>query len=44
MEARGYIPGAKRTKLNIMKFNVNDIFGFAFSIGVFVSALLFMVI
>ena len=44
MEARGYIPGATRTKLNIMKFNVNDIFGFVFAISVFVSALLFMVI
>jgi energy-coupling factor transport system permease protein len=44
MEARGYIPGAIRTKLNIMKFNVKDIFGFVFSIGVFISALLFMVI
>ena len=44
MEARGYIPGATRTKLNIMKFNVKDIFGFVFAISVFVSALLFMVI
>ena len=44
MEARGYIPGAKRTKLNIMKFQIKDIFGVAFAAIVFTSAILFMVI
>ena len=36
MEARGYIPGAPRTKLNVMKFHLSDLFGFIFTIIILV--------
>ena len=32
MEARGYIPGAPRTKLNIMKFKIADLISFIFTL------------
>ena len=44
MEARGYIPGAKRTKLNIMKFKLSDLFSFALILIIFSATIIFQVI
>lgn len=44
MEARGYIPGAKRTKLNLMKFRLLDYFTFILSITALVSLILYRVL
>lgn len=44
MEARGYIPGAPRTKLNIMKFHLSDLFTIIVTLIVFSVVIVFMVI
>lgn len=44
MEARGYIPGAPRTKLNVMKFHLSDLFGFIFTIIICTVIVIFKVI
>lgn len=44
MEARGYIPGAPRTKLNIMKFHLSDLFTIIVTLIVFSIVIVFMVI
>lgn len=44
MEARGYIPGAPRTKINIMKFKLGDLFGFIFTLIIFSLVIVFKVI
>ena len=44
MEARGYIPGAPRSKLNIMKFKLRDIFVFFVTIVIFTLTIIFKVI
>ena len=40
MEARGYIPGEKRTKLVVMKCNVLDYFVLIFTLLLFISLIL----
>ena len=44
MEARGYIPGAPRTKLNIMKFRLTDLISFMLILIVFATTIVFQVI
>ena len=44
MEARGYIPGAKRTKLNVMKFRLSDLFSFIFILVIFTLVIIVKVI
>ncbi len=44
MEARGYIPGAPRTKLNVMKFHLSDFFGFVITIIIVSLIIVFKVI
>ena len=44
MEARGYIPGAPRTKLNIMKFRLSDLISFILILIVFATTIVFQVI
>lgn len=44
MEARGYIPGAPRSKINVMKFKISDLFGFIFTIIIFALIIVFKVI
>jgi energy-coupling factor transport system permease protein len=44
MEARGYIPGAPRTKLNIMKFRLSDLISFMLILIVFATTIVFQVI
>ncbi len=43
MEARGYIPGAKRTKLNIMKHHITDIFAYLVVCGILVLIIMWKV-
>ena len=44
MEARGYIPGAPRTKLNIMKFGLSDLFSFIITLIIFATIITLKVI
>lgn len=44
MEARGYIPGAPRTKLNIMKFGLSDLFSFIITLIIFATIITIKVI
>ena len=44
MEARGYIPGAPRTKLNIMKFGLSDLFSFIITLIIFATIIIIKVI
>ena len=44
MEARGYIPGAPRTKLNIMKFHFSDLVSIFITIIVFTAIIVVKVI
>lgn len=43
MEARGYIPGATRSKLNELKYKKRDALAFAFTFVLFVSSILIKV-
>lgn len=44
MEARGYIPGAPRSKLNVMKFRLSDLFSFIITIIIVTSIIVVSVI
>ena len=44
MEARGYIPGAPRSKLNVMKFSLSDLFSFIVTIVIVTSIIVVSVI
>ena len=44
MEARGYIPGEKRTKLNILKFRFLDYLSFILVIGIITTVIVMKVI
>ena len=44
MEARGYIPGAPRSKLNVMKFRLSDLFSFIVTIIIVTSIIVVSVI
>lgn len=44
MEARGYIPGAVRSKLNVMKFKFRDLVGFTVTLIIFAIVIVFKVI
>jgi energy-coupling factor transport system permease protein len=44
MEARGYIPGAVRSKLNVMKFRLSDLFSFIITIIIVTSIIVVSVI
>ena len=44
MEARGYIPGAPRSRLNVMKFSLSDLFSFIFTIIIVTSIIVVSVI
>lgn len=44
MEARGYIPGAVRSKLNVMKFRLSDLFSFVITIIIVTSIIIVSVI
>ena len=44
MEARGYIPGAPRSKLNVMKFSLSDLFSFIVTIIIVTSIIVVSVI
>lgn len=44
MEARGYIPGAPRTKLNVMKFGLSDLFSFIITLIIFATIITIKVI
>lgn len=44
MEARGYIPGAERTKLNVMKFRLIDYFLMLFSFSILLILILYRVL
>ena len=44
MEARGYIPGAPRTKLNIMKFHFSDLVSVIITMVIFASIIVVKVI
>lgn len=44
MEARGYIPGAPRSRLNIMKFRLSDLFSFIITIIIVTSIIVVSVI
>lgn len=44
MEARGYIPGAPRSKLNIMKFHISDLFSFILTLIIFAATIIIQVI
>ncbi|MFA7367669.1 MAG: energy-coupling factor transporter transmembrane component T [Bacilli bacterium] len=43
MEARGYIPGAKRSKLNELKYMKRDVITFGFTLLLFVSSIIIKV-
>ena len=40
MEVRGYVVGAKRTSINLLRFRVLDLFGLVFALGILASAIL----
>lgn len=44
MEARGYIPGAPRSRLNVMKFSLSDLFSFIVTIIIVTSIIVVSVI
>ena len=44
MEARGYIPGAPRSRLNVMKFRLSDLFSFIVTIIIVTSIIVVSVI
>lgn len=44
MEARGYVPGAKRTKLNVLHFKFSDYLFFIFTTGVIATVIALKVI
>ena len=43
MEARGYIPGAKRTKLALLKFGLSDYFVLIFALGIVIGLIVLRV-
>lgn len=43
MEARGYIPGAKRSKLNELKYMKRDVITFGFTLLLFISSIIIKV-